>query len=413
MKYLSLLSVVVVLGGCAHKEEEPAKPVVAVRLARAERADVRISVSAPATVFAREQANIAARITAPIRQLRARKGDRVSAGQVLAVLDNRDTAALRDEAIASVSDAQANFQKLSSGALPAEVERARGQLLSAQAALNQAQKVYDRRRELFQQGAIPGRDLLATETELAQAKAAHEVAKRSLDLLENHSRASDLRMAESRVGQAKARLALADAQNQFTEIRSPFAGTITEQFMFPGDMAKPDVPIFTVMDLSVAVARAQVPETQAAGVKRGQACSFDSIDGAVKAASGQVTVVNTAIDLARRTVEVWCELPNSGSRIRAGAFGTATILTGTAAQVTVAPIPAVQFREGTNSGFVYVVDDKRVAHKTEIETGARAEGRVQITKGVEPGALVIVEGGYGLPDGAQVHVQAAATEAGK
>jgi len=413
MKYLSLLSLVVVLGGCARKEEEPAKPVVAVKLARAERADIRISVRAPATVFAREQANISARITAPIRQLRARKGDSVSAGQVLAVLENRDIAAQQEEARASVSDAQANLKKLSSGTLPTDIERARGQLFSAQAALNQAQKVYDRRSELFKQGAIPGRDLLITETELAQAKAAHEVAQRSLDLLENQSRESDLRMAESRVGQAKARLALAEAQNQFTEIRSPFVGTITEQFMFPGDMAKPDVPIFTVMDLSIAVARAQVPEAQVAGVKRGQACSFDSIDGTVKAANGHVTVVNTAIDPAKRTVEVWCEIPNSGNRIRAGAFGNATILTGTAAQATVVPLPAVQFNEGTNTGFVYVVDDKRIAHKTEVEAGARAEGRVEITKGVTPDTSVIVEGGYGLPDGAQVQVQAAAAEAGK
>ncbi|MCL5743824.1 MAG: biotin/lipoyl-binding protein, partial [Acidobacteria bacterium] len=257
MKYLSLFSLIVFLSGCAHQEEASPKAVVAVKTARAEQADVRISVRAPAAVFAREQANVTARLTAPIRQLRARKGDRVSAGQVLAVLENRDIAAQREEASASVSDAQATLKKLSAGTLPTDIERARGQLISAQAALNQAEKVYERRSELFKQGAIPGRELLVSETDLAQAKAAYEVAKRSLDLLENQSRENDLRIAESRVWQAKARLALTEAQNQFTEIRSPFSGMITEQFMFPGDMAKPENPIFTVMDLSVAVARAQ------------------------------------------------------------------------------------------------------------------------------------------------------------
>jgi HlyD family secretion protein len=413
MKYISLFSLIILLGGCAQKEEAPLKPVVAVKLSRAEQADLRISVRAPATVFAREQANVSARLTSPIRQLRAKKGDSVSAGQVLAVLDNRDIEAQQEEARASVSDAQANLKKLSAGTLPTDIERARGQLISAQAALNQAQKVYERRNELFKQGAIPGRELLVSETDLAQAKAAHDVARRSLDLLENQSRENDLRMAESRVGQAKARLALTEAQNQFTEIRSPFAGMITEQFMFAGDMAKPENPIFTVMDLSVAVARAQVPEAQAAGIKRGQACSFESIDGAVAASGGHITVVNTAIDPAKRTVEVWCEIPNSGHKIRAGAFGNTTILTGIAAHATVVPVPAVQFTEGTNAGSVYVVDDKRIAHKVEVETGARAEGRVQITKGVSPGDSVIVEGGYGLPDGTQVQVQTLAAEAGK
>jgi HlyD family secretion protein len=413
MKYTSLFSLIIFLGGCAHKEEAPPKPVVAVKLAHAESADLRISVRAPATVFAREQANVTARVTAPIRQLRAHKGDSVAAGQVLAVLDNRDVAAQRDEARASLADAQATLQKMSAGTLPTDIERARGQLASAEAALNQAQKYYQRRSELFKQGAIPGRDLLASETDLAQAKSAYDVAKRSLDLLEHQSRENDLRIGESRVGQAKARLALSEAQNQFTEIRSPFAGMVTEQFMYPGDMAKPENPIFTVMDLSVAVARAQVPEAQAGGIRRGQACSFDSIDDSAAASGGHVTVVNTAIDPAKRTVEVWCEIPNAGHKLRAGAFGSATIVTGTAAQATVVPLPAVQFSEGTNAGSVYVVDEKRIAHKVEVETGARVEGRVQITKGLKPGDSVIVEGGYGLPDGTQVQVQTLAAEAGK
>lgn len=407
MRYGALFSFLVVLGGCARKQEEPPRPLVTVRTARAETADLRLSARAPATIFPREQANLAARITAPIRQLRARKGDNVSAGQVLAVLDNRDLIAQRDEARASVADAQANLRKLAAGTLPTDVERARGQLMSAEAALNQARKYYQRRSELFRQGAIPGRDLLATETELAQAKAAYEVARRSLDLLEHQSRADDVRIAESRVGQAKARLALTEAQNRFTEVRSPFAGAITEQFMFPGDMAKPDTPIFTVMDLSVAVARAQVPEAQAGGIRRGQACSFDSAGGSAAASGGHVTVVNAAIDPARRTLEVWCEIPNAGRKLRAGAFGEVTVVTGSAPQAVVVPLAAVQFTEGTNAGSVYLVNQKDIAHKVDVETGERSRDRVQIVKGVGAGNRVIIEGGYGLPDGTRVR------EAGK
>jgi RND family efflux transporter MFP subunit len=264
---------------------------------------------------------------------------------------------------------------------------------------------------LFKQGAIPARDLLASETDLKQAKAGYDVAKRSLDLLEHQSRDKDIRIAESRVGQAKARLAGADVQIQFTQIRSPFAGMVTDQFMFPGDMAKPDAPIFTVMDLSAVVARAQVPEGQASGVKTGQACSFDAVDApaATAAPAGRVTVVNAAVDPARRTVEVWCEIPNGGRKLRAGSFGNVTVVTGTAKQALVVPLPAVQFAEGTRNGTIYLIDDKKIAHKAEVETGERAEGKVQITKGLKAGDLVIVEGAYGIPDATQVQ----AAEAGK
>lgn len=403
MKYLIVLGSFL-LWGCGSSQDEAAKPVVAVKVARAEKADMSLSVRAPATVFPRQQANVSARVTAPIRDLRVRKGDNVGDGELLADLDNRDIVAQRDEARASLAAAQANLKKTSAGVLPTDIERARGQLVSAQAALNQAQKVYDRRSDLFRQGAIPGRELLTSETDLAQAKAAYQVAKRSLDLLQTTSRENDVRMAESAVRQAQARLAYAEAQNQFTEIRSPFAGTITEQFVFPGDMAKPDSPLFTVMDLVAVVARAQVPETEADGVRTGQPCTFDSIDGNSPPQNGRVSMVSGAVDTARRTVEVWCEIPNRGRTLRAGTFGNVTIRTGTAPEAVVVPLLAVQFSEGTNTGTVHVVDSAQIAHSVSVVAGERAGDRVQIVHGVKAGDEVIVEGGYGLPDGTQVQV---------
>ncbi len=403
MRYSSVLLLCVFLGGCAHEEDPPAKPVVAVKVARAETADIKVTVRAPATLFPREQANVSARITAPISELRARKGDAVRAGQVLALLENRDVVAQRQEAHASVSDAEANLGKLSAGTLPTDIERARGQLMLSQAALNQAQKYYERRSELYKQGAIPGRDLLASETDLAQAKANYEVSKKALELLEGQSREKDLEIARSRVQQAKARLAATEAQLQFTELRSPSAGVITEQFLYPGDMAKPEAPVFTVMDLSTVVARAQVPETDAVRIRTGQACSFEATDG-TSSGSGRVTVVNKAVDMARRTVEVWCEMPNPGTKLRAGVFGNVSVVTGAVQNATLVPLAAVQFVEGTRTGAVYTVDAQKIAHKKDVETGETAERKVEIRKGVAAGEVVIVEGGYGLPDGTQVNI---------
>ncbi len=401
MRRLLLLIPCLFLCGCASREEPQAKPVVAVKVARAELAAVRLSVEAPATIFPREQANIAARITAPISALRVRKGDNVTAGQVLALLENRDLLAQRAEAVAAVTDARATLEKMATGTLPTDVERARGQLATAQAALNQAQKIYDRRQQLFKEGAIPGRDLLIAETDLSKAKTDCEVAKKSLELLEQQSRERDIRIAQSRLEQAQARLAAIEAQVQFAELRSPFSGTVTEQFMYPGDMAKPDAPIFTIMDLSVAIARAQVPEVQAAGVRQGQACAFAAVDSPGATFPGRISVVNKAVDAARRTVEAWCEIPNSKG-LRAGVFGNLAIQTGTQPNSLVVPLPAVQFVEGTRKGSVLVVDAKRIAHPREVETGEVFEGKVQIRSGLKAGELVVVEGGYGVPDGTEV-----------
>jgi HlyD family secretion protein len=399
--YLPLL----ILAGCSAPAEAPLQPIVDVKVAKAEISDVKITVRAPASLYAREQANIGSRVTAPIQKLFVQKGDNVAAGQLLAQLDNRDLIAQQTESVAAVTEAEANLQRVMSGTLPTDIERARGQLVAAEAALNEAQKNHERRRKLFEQGAIPQRDLLASQTELAQANASHEVAQKSLDLLQNQSRDKDVLMAKSKVEQAQARLALIKAQLEFTEIRSASTGTITEQFMFPGDMAKSDAPIFTVMDLSSVVARAQVAEVDAAGVRNGQACAFVPTDGGGASFDGRISMINQAVDPARRTVEAWCEIPNSKRALRGGAFGQLTIVTGIDLKSLVVPAAAVQFIEGTRKGFVMVVGEKGVATKKDVETGEAFEGNVQIKNGLAAADTVIIQGGYGLPEGTKIRIQ--------
>jgi RND family efflux transporter MFP subunit len=390
------------LAGCRPETPPEAPKAVEVKAVRVAEEDVRVLVRAPATVFAREQANISSRLTAPVRELAVRKGGAVQAGQVLARLENRDLLAQRAEAAAALADAEATLAKLSAGTLPTEVERARGQAATAEAALNQAQKFYERRKQLFEQGAIPGRDLLVSETELAQARTNDEVARKALQLLESQSQERDLQIARSRVEQARGRLAFVEAQLSYTEIRSPFAGTVIEQFLFPGDMAKPDTPIFTVADLAVAVARAQIPEAHAAAVRRGEPCALEPADRHGTEFRGTVTVVNQAVDPARRTVEAWCEIPNPDGQLRAGVYGTVVIETGRIAKALVAPLAAVQFEEGEARGTVMVVDGDRRAFRRQVETGPAEGGKTAILRGLRAGEIVIVEGGYGLPEGTAV-----------
>jgi len=402
MKTPLIFGVCLLMAGCATKEEAAPPSVVDVKTARAALGDVRLSVSAPATIFPRQQANIAARLTAPIRRLLVRKGDNVKAGQVLAELEDSDLIAQRDEAAAAAADASASLQKITSGTLPTDIERARGEVDVAEALLKEAQRLYDQRRELFAQGAIPNRDLLTSETQLSQARITYEVAKKSLDLLMNQSREQDIRIARSRLDQASARLELLTAQLRFTKIQCPFDGTIVEQYMYAGDMAKPDAPIFTVIDLSVAVARLQIPESQAGAVRSGQECVFSPADSPGSRYLGKSSVVNRAVDPERRTVEVWCDIPHPGASLRNGVFGNATVVTGIVHESIIVPLPAVQFVEGTRQGFVMVVDAKRAAQKRNVATGEIFDNKVQIVEGLNPGELVIIEGGYGLPDGTEV-----------
>jgi len=370
-----LLIGAMVLASCSPEEGEGPEPVVDVKVARAEHRDVRIAVDAPATIFPRSQAKIGSKITAPIRTLAVGKGDHVRKGQLLAELEDRDLVAQKAQSEAAVMNAKAALEKITAGTLPTDVERAKGQVATAEAALNQARKIFERRQELFRQGAIPNRDLLRSKLE-----------------------------------QARAQVAFVEAQLEFTKIRSPFDGSVTEQFLYPGDMATPTSPIFTVADLSVAIAVAQIPETEAADLHLNQECVFHPQDAPDVAYNGRVTVVNQAVDPARRTVETWCTIPNPDRALRAGVFGSVSITTAVVRDGIVVPIEAVLFEEGTRHGTVLLAGADHRARNKAVETGVVFNGEVQITKGLRPGELVVVQGGYGLSDGTELRWSEAETK---
>jgi multidrug efflux pump subunit AcrA (membrane-fusion protein) len=405
--YIALFLLGFVAVGCRSGSDPDKKVIVNVSVQRAEAKDVPLTVSAPATVFGKSEAHISARITASVQQVLVHKGEPVKAGQGLAVLDRRDLEAQHADSVASMQSAEAALERTEQASIPLQLTQARGDLTAKRAALDLAKKVYERRKQLFVEGAISGKDLQTSEAELAQAQANFDAAQTNLDAVEKHTSAEDLRTAKNNLAQSQARNSLAAANLSYAEIRSPFAGTVTEQLVFPGDLASPGTQMFTVADLSTAVARAQVDADQVSAVETGQACSFSMNDGAGAASQGKITVVNQAVDTARRTVEVWCEIPNHAGALKSGFFGSVKILVGKAPQAVVIPPSAIEFEEGTQTGKVYVVDDHNVAHLREVTAAPIDDQEVRVLSGLRAGERVITAGEYGLPDGTQVNTAGA------
>lgn len=400
---VGLLLLAFVLAGCRPGDEPNDKVIVNVSVQRAVREDVPLVVIAPATVFGRSEAHISARITAVIQKLFVHIGDSVRAGQLLAILDRRDLAAQLADAQSSAQSAQAAFDRTRQATIPLQVTQARGDLAAKKAALNLARTVFQRRKKLLAEGAISARDLETSKAALAQAQADYDAARLNLDAVEKHTSAEDLQMAQDSLAQAKARESLASANLSFAEIRSPFTGSVTGQFVYPGDLASPGTQLFTVADLSVVEAKAQVEADEAVQVKVGQVCAFSMDSAGVSTYQGRIAVVNQAVDPARRTVEVWCEIPNHDGALKSGLFGSVTIQVGTARQAVTVPASAVEFQEGTQQGKVYVVDNRHVAHLRTVTAALVNDHEVRVMSGLRAGELVIATGEYGLPDNTEVN----------
>src|SRR5438034_463300 len=132
----------VALSACAKKEKE-AEPVVPVRVSPAIRGSIRNIITANAILYARDQANIMPKISAPVRRFLVNRGDRVKAGQLLAELENRDLVAAAVASRGQYGQAESNYRATQAASVPEQVTKAQSDFDSAREVLDTAKKLLD------------------------------------------------------------------------------------------------------------------------------------------------------------------------------------------------------------------------------------------------------------------------------
>jgi multidrug efflux pump subunit AcrA (membrane-fusion protein) len=142
---------------CSHEKVEEA--AVPVKAATVQKAPIQRIVAADAVLFPLQQSALVPKISAPVKKFYVNRGAKVHKGQLLAVLENRDLAAAQEENKGAFQQAEAAYVTGTSASLPEELQKATGDAQAAKQALDAAQKLYDSRLELFQQGALPRKDL--------------------------------------------------------------------------------------------------------------------------------------------------------------------------------------------------------------------------------------------------------------
>ena len=393
-------ALVLTLVACKKAAPEPA-PVAPVQVAPVIKGSIRVIVTADAVLYPREQANIVPKISAPIRRFLVNRGDRVKAGQLLAELENRDLVGAAQESRGQVVQAESNLRSTTGAGVPEQVTKAQTDFEAARQALDAATKLVESRQQLFKEGALPRKQVDEAQVQFAQAKAAFDSAQQHLQALQTVGKQEQMRTAEAQVESARGRLASAQAQASYAEIRSPFNGVVTDRPLYPGEMATTGAPLITVMDVSKIVARINMAQDQARDVKVGNEATMTPADGS-EPVTGKVTVVSPATDPNSTTVQVWVQADNPGERLRAGQSVHVAIVAATIDGATLVPASAILTDE-EGATIVKVVDDKNIAHDRPVQIGAKEPEMVQVT-GVEPGERVIKEGGVGLEDKAQVRI---------
>jgi membrane fusion protein (multidrug efflux system) len=336
--FLVLVPLVLALAACGRDAaraeggaaRDAAIPVTTTEVARREWND---SLQAVGTVKALESVEVTAKVSETVERVHFASGDAVRAGAPLVTL--------------SGSQQQAA-------------------LAEAQAAANEAERLYRRLEGLAAQQLVASAQL---DTQRATRDA------------------------------ARARVAQVRAQLGDRVVRAPFAGVLGIRQVSPGALVTPGTVIATLDAIDRVHVDFPVPEQALPSVGLGNRVVGRSAAWPTLEFSGEVRTIGTRIDPQTRALTVRAEFPNPDQRLRPGMLMEVRMLQPARDALVVPEIAVVQV--GRES-FVFRVGDDGVVERAPVRTGSRQSGSVVITDGVAAGDRIVVDGTGKLRDGVRV-----------
>jgi len=353
--YLLAMALSGVLAGCTNERRAaslPPETVSNVSVIVAQKTTVPDWVEAAGTVRASQTSQVSSQVMGNIVEIRTHEGDRVQAGQVLAILDDTQSRSATDQATATVTSAEK------------EVSAADSDLALAVTTLKRYQQLYEKKS--------------VSPQEFDEIKARYQSAEARRDM--------------ARAGQAQANASLTQARTSlgYTRIRAPFAGVVTERKVDAGTLASPGMPLFTIEDTRSYRLEVAVDESDLRLVRIGQVSpvTIDALGNAKL--SGKVVQIVPAADPASRSFLVKVELP-ADARLRSGLFGRARFPRGERSALLV---PSTFLVERGQLQGVYVLDANQIAGLRYVTLGKSTGEQAEVLSGLQEGEkLVTAPGG--------------------
>jgi HlyD family secretion protein len=247
------------------------------------------------------EVRLAARVGGRLARFDPIEGDKVAAGQAVAVIDSVDLAGDRDRRLADLATARANLALLEAGTRREDIAAGRAALARAQADLDGANRDLSRLDELLQHGAVArqARDDAATRRDMAEA--AVNEARAGLKRLEAGPRPEELAAARARVAAAEADLGRAQQALADAVITAPRGGIISEKLVEAGEMIGAGTPLAVLVDLETAWLNVYVPEPDLGRIRIGQAARVTTDDG--QARTGTVSFIAPEAEFTPKNVQ--------------------------------------------------------------------------------------------------------------
>lgn len=325
---------------------------IPVRTATVQTRDLAETVSLTGTLDPRSEVTVVPEISARLERVLRNEGDRVTRGQLLAVLDDADFRLARDRAKSHLDVAEAN--------------RAHAR----------AEK--DRADSLVKTGGITDKDHLSAQVAVQVADASHSQAR------------SELAITERQIGRSR--------------ITAPITGRIAKRHADAGTIVAAGTPIYTIVDDSVFEFRSSVGSGDFGKVKVGESVvvTVDALPGFTT--DGEVNRIAPQVDARSRSFEIIITVPGRPELV-SGLFARAQVKVRDVPNSLTVP-PAALLRDGSDptKAQTYVVANNKVERR-EVLVGVEVPDAVQVTSGLKAGEIVVVDPPSALGPGTQVQVE--------
>jgi RND family efflux transporter MFP subunit len=346
----------------AATEKKPSspKPALTITTARPAQLGLPIRLGANGTITAWQEAIIGSEANGlRLTEVRVNVGDRVSAGQVLAVF-----------ALESVQ---------------AEVAQSRASLAEAEANALDAAGNAEKARTLQASGAL-------SEQQINQYLTAEKTAKARLEA-------------------ARATLTVQQVRLQQTRLLAPDNGVISARTATVGAVVGSGTELFRMIRGGRLEWRAEVTSSELGKVAAGTTATVLAANGVEL--KGRVRMIAPTVDAQTRSALVYVDLPNTSGKlegaagtpatapVKAGMFAKGEFDLGTSNALTI-PQQSIVIRDGFSYAFV-VSPDRRVS-QVKVQTGRRLGDRVEVISGIKPDAVLAASGAGFLNDGDLVSV---------
>ena len=311
------------------KKEQPPLAFAAADIVRLAPHKLSVELSMPGTVLAFNQATVRSKLSAEVRRLPVREGDRVAAGQVIAEFD---TAQLRNQ----LAERQAALE-------------------SARATLAQTERTRANNAQLVKQSFI---------------------SQSAFDTADDAFRAQVAAVQAAEAQLAQTQLLLSDAV-----VRAPIAGQVAKRHVQPGEKVAFDAPLLHIVDLARLEVQAQAPVADVARIAQGAEVDIEIEGLAGQSFKGRIDRINPSTEAGSRMIAVYVLLPNDDGRLRGGMFAKVKLQVGGEAPVPALPVTAVQDDRGQS--YVWIIADGKLARRNVV-TGVRDERaqRIEISAGL-------------------------------